>query len=49
MIKILNTKVKKFDIILDNLLSKRKNKTKLNSKLVIQILNDVKKTVIKLF
>ena len=43
MIKILNSKVKKFDIILDNLLSKRKSKIRLNSSSVIKILNDVKK------
>ena len=43
MIKILNSKVKKFDIILDNLLSKRKSKIRLNSTSVIKILNDVKK------
>ena len=43
MIKILNSKVKKFDIILDNLLSKRKSKIRLNSSSVIKIINDVKK------
>jgi len=43
MIKILDSKIKNFDIILDKLLSKRKNKVQRNSTSVIQIIRDVKK------
>ena len=43
MIKILDSKNKKFDKILDALLSKRKNKVQLNSVSVIKIIKDVKK------
>ncbi|MDB2354122.1 histidinol dehydrogenase [Candidatus Pelagibacter bacterium] len=42
MIKILDSKNKNFDNILDNLLSKRKNKIKLSSASVIKIIKDVK-------
>ena len=43
MIKILNSKNKKFNFILDKLLSKRKNKIQINSVSVLKILKDVKK------
>tara|TARA_B100000965_G_scaffold69444_1_gene54752 strand:- start:134 stop:1420 length:1287 start_codon:yes stop_codon:yes gene_type:complete len=43
MIKILNSEIKNFDRDLDSLLSKRKNKFKLNSISVIKIIKDVKK------
>ena len=43
MIRILDGKLKKFDVILDKLLLQRKNKFKLNSDSVIKIINDVKK------
>ena len=43
MIKILDSKNKNFDRILDGLLSKRKNKVQLNSISVIKIIKDVKK------
>ena len=42
MIKILDSKNKNFDNILDNLLSKRKNKIQLSSASVIKIIKDVK-------
>ena len=43
MIKILDSKTKNFDSILDKLLSKRKNKVQLNSTSVTTIIKDVKK------
>ena len=43
MIKILDSKIKNFDVALDKLLSKRKNKVQLNSVSVIKIIKDVKK------
>ncbi len=43
MIKILDSKIKNFDMILDNKLSKRKNEVKLKSVSVIKIIKDVKK------
>ena len=43
MIKILDSKNKNFDITLDKLLSKRKNKVQLNSVSVTKIIKDVKK------
>ena len=43
MIKILNSKTKNFDLTLDKLLSKRKNKIQLNSVSVNKIISDVKK------
>ena len=43
MIKILDSKIKNFDAILDKLLSKRKSKVQLNSVSVIKIIKDVKK------
>jgi histidinol dehydrogenase len=43
MIKILDSKNKSFDKILDTFLSKRKNKVQLNSFSVIKIIKDVKK------
>jgi len=43
MIKILDSKIKNFDAILDKLLSKRKNKAQLNSASVTKIIKDVKK------
>ena len=43
MIKILNSKNKRFDFILDKLLSKRKNKVQIGSVPVLKILKDVKK------
>ena len=48
MIKILDSKQKNFDIVLDKLLLQRKNNFKSNSFSVIKIINDVKKMVIKL-
>ena len=44
MIKILDSKIKKFDKALDKLLSKRKNKILLNSFSVSKIIKDVKKS-----
>ena len=41
--KILNSNSKNFDKLLDNLLSKRKNKLKSSSVSVTKIINDVKK------
>ena len=43
MIKILDSKIKNFDAILDKLLSKRKNKVQLNSVSVAKIIKDIKK------
>ena len=43
MIKILNSKNKRFDLILDELLSKRKNKVQIEAVSVVKILKDVKK------
>ena len=43
MINILDSKKKNFDKVLNNLLSKRKAKIKLNSSSVVKILKDVKK------
>ena len=43
MIKILDSKLKNFDVILERLLSQRKNKIQLKSNLVTKIINDVKK------
>ncbi|MDB9820821.1 histidinol dehydrogenase, partial [Candidatus Pelagibacter sp.] len=43
MIKILDSKIKNFDVALDKLLSKRKNKVQLNSVSVTKIIKDVKK------
>ena len=43
MIKILNSKSKKFNRTLDKLLSLRKNKIKLSSVSVTKIIKDVKK------
>ncbi len=43
MIKILDSKIKNFDVTLDKLLSKRKNKIQLNSVSVTKIIKDVKK------
>ena len=43
MIKVLDSKLKNFDVILDKLLLKRKNKIKLNSTSVVKIIKDVKK------
>ena len=43
MIKILNSKLKNFDTVLDKLLSKRKSKVQLNSVSVTKIIKDVKK------
>jgi histidinol dehydrogenase len=43
MIKILNSKIKNFDKILDSLLSKRKNNIQLDSTSVKKIIEDVKK------
>ena len=42
MIKILDSKIKNFDVALDKLLSKRKNKLQLNSVSVIKIIKDVR-------
>ena len=41
--KILDSKIKNFDAILDKLLSKRKNKVQLNSVSVAKIIKDIKK------
>ena len=49
MIKILDSKIKNFNTILDKLLAQRKSKIKLNSVSVTKIIKDVKKMVIKLF
>ena len=43
MIKILDSKKKNFDIVLDRLLSKRRNKIKLSSVSVTKMIQDVKK------
>ena len=43
MNKILDSKIKNFDVILDKLLSKRKRKVQLNSVSVTKIIKDVKK------
>ena len=43
MIKILDSKIKNFDVALDKLLFKRKNKVQLNSASVTKIIKDVKK------
>ncbi len=43
MIRILDSKIKNFNTILDKLLSKRKNKIQLNSASVTKIIKDVKK------
>jgi histidinol dehydrogenase len=43
MIKILNSKNKRFDFILDKLLGKRKNKVQIETVSVVKILKDVKK------
>ena len=43
MIKILDSKIKNFDLTLIKLLSKRKNKVQLNSVSVTKIIKDVKK------
>ena len=43
MIKILDSKIKNFDVALDKLLSKRKNKVQLNSVSVTKIIKDIKK------
>ena len=43
MIKILNSKNKRFNFILDKLLGKRKNKVQIGSVPVLKILKDVKK------
>ena len=43
MIKILDSKIKNFDTILDRLLSKRKNKVQLDKVSVTKIIKDVKK------
>ena len=43
MIKILDSKLKNFDKILDRLLFKRKNKIQLDSVSVTKIIKDVKK------
>ena len=43
MIKILNSKIKNFDVALGKLLSKRKNKVQLNSVSVTKIIKDVNK------
>jgi len=42
MIKILNSKIKNFDVILDKLLSKRKDKVQLNSASATKIIKDIK-------
>ena len=49
IMKILSSKSKNFDKLLNNLLSKRKNKLKSSSISVSKIINDVKKMVIKLY
>ena len=43
MIKIINSKNKRFDFILDKLLGKRKNKVQIETVSVVKILKDVKK------
>ena len=43
MINILNSKNKRFNLILDKLLSKRKNKVQIGSVSVLKILKDIKK------
>ena len=43
MIKILDCKIKNFDVALNKLLSKRKDKVQLNSVSVTKIIKDVKK------
>ena len=43
MINILNSKDKRFNLILDKLLSKRKNKVQIDTVSVLKILKDVKK------
>jgi len=43
MLKILNSKNKRFDFILDKLLGKRKNKVQIETVSVVKILKDVKK------
>ena len=43
MIKILDSKIKNFDLTLIKLLSKRKNKVQLSSVSVTNIIKDVKK------
>ena len=43
MIKILDSKIKNFDVTLDKLLSQRKSKVQLNSISVTKITKDVKK------
>ena len=48
MIKILDSKKKNFDIILDRLLSERKDKIELSSVSVTKIIKDVKKSLIYL-
>ena len=47
MIKVLDSKDKKFDTNLNNLLSKRKNKVEKSLVKVSKIIKDVKKMVIK--
>ena len=44
MIKVLDSKIKNFDIILNKILSKRKNKVQLNSASVTKIIKDVKRS-----
>ena len=43
MIKLLNSKIKNFDVVLDKLLSKRKNKVQFSSVSVNKIIKDIKK------
>ena len=43
MIKILDSKKNSFNSLLDNLLSKRKNKIKFNRSIVVNIIKDIKK------
>ena len=43
MIKILDSKIKNYDVTLDKLLSKRKNKVQLNAVSVTKIIKDIKK------
>ena len=45
MIKILNSKIKNFDIALDKLLSKRKSKVQLDSVSITKIIKEVKKAI----
>ena len=49
MIKILDSKIKNFDTVLDKLLFKRKNKIQLSLASVTKIIKDVKKNGIRLF